>query len=424
MIDYLNEKETEGGVKEKIFSVSEYLDYLNLNLKKDRVKIIGEVTSLQEYPERSYMYFSIKDKKDSSTVKCFMWKRDYKLSSVLIEDGLEVVIGAYANVYKPSGSMTLQVSSIELVGEGAIKIAYEKLKKQLESEGLFDEARKKEIPLFPKRIGVLTSKSGAVINDFLTNLGKYGFEINFVDIKVEGLDAVKDILNGLRVLYREKLDCLVIMRGGGSLESFQAFNNENVVRAVSKFNCPVITGLGHDKDLPLLSFISDKNVSTPTAVANLLNKGFEMAKSEVSLYQEKIVYSFSEILNEKNYFLEQSKSILLNSFDKLVSGLDSFYKSLQNFQNIIFIKIEENKKELDSIAKSIVLNFNHIFESSVSVFDSLSKRLLASDPKKALNLGFSIVRMKGKIIKSVKDVNSGQEVLINLCDGDINAKII
>src|ERR1035437_4320119 len=209
---------------ENIFSVSEYLDKLNSVLKDEKAKVLGEVSGVQEYPGRSYLYFSLKDKKDGSTVKCFIWKNDYKLSGVTLEDGMEIIVTAYPNIYKPNGGMTLQVETVELVGEGALKIAYEKLKAKLAGEGLFDESGKKTLPNFPHKIGVITSKSGAVINDFLSNIGKYGYRIIFVDSKVEGQDAVRDILSALRILYPEKVDVLVLMRGGGSLESFHASN--------------------------------------------------------------------------------------------------------------------------------------------------------------------------------------------------------
>jgi len=214
-------------------SVSQYLDKINVALKNERARIIGEVSSVAEYPERSYLYFSIKDGNDQSTIKCFMWKRDFRLSGVMIKDGLEIIISAYPNVYKPNGSLTMQVETIELVGQGALQMAYEELKKRLTLEGLFSMERKKEIPALPRRIGVITSHSGAVISDFLTNIGKFGFEILFVDSKVEGQDAIKDLLLAIKTLKNKSLDVLVLMRGGGSLESFLAFNNEVLVRAVA-----------------------------------------------------------------------------------------------------------------------------------------------------------------------------------------------
>jgi exodeoxyribonuclease VII large subunit len=140
------------------------------------------------------------------------------------------------------------------MGEGELKKQYEELKRKLEKEGLFDESRKKEIPLLPCNIGIITSKEGAVINDFLNNLGQYGFKIKLVDSRVEGIEAVKDLLRAIKTLKGEKLDCLVIMRGGGSLESFLAFNNVTLIKEVANLSFPVIVAIGHDKDVPLLAY--------------------------------------------------------------------------------------------------------------------------------------------------------------------------
>lgn len=378
----------------EIISVSQYLDKLNNTLKGERAKIVGEVSGVQMYEGRSYLYFSIKDSKDSSTVKCFMWKRDFALSGVTLRDGVEVIITAYPNIYKPNGGLTMQVEVIELVGEGALQIAYEKLKKKLELEGLFAESKKREIPEYPHRIGVITSRSGAVINDFLTNIGKFGFEIIFVDSKVEGQDAIKDLLGAVNTLKNKDLDVLVIMRGGGSLESFQAFNNELLVRAVADFPVPVLTGIGHDKDAPLVSMVSDKNVSTPTAVANLLNSTWNDALSLVTLGEERIFSKFSSLLRDKMFFIE-------NSVVRMESGLKNVSNSVE--------KMGEN----------ILRGFSDLLENTLDFLTQSQKTLELLNPERQLAQGYSIVRHKGKVLKSKKDVKGGEELDIIVSDGII-----
>ncbi len=363
-----------------IISVSQYLDRINATLKTEKAKIIGEVSGVQEYPERSYLYFSIKDSKDGSTIKCFMWKRDFHLSGVVLKDGLEIIISAYPNVYKPNGGLTMQVETVELVGEGALQIAYEKLKQKLTLEGLFSPERKREIPAFPHRIGVITSRSGAVINDFLTNIGKFGFEVLFVDSKVEGQDATKDLLSAINALKNKDLDVLVIMRGGGSLESFLAFNNEVLVRAVADFPAPVLTGIGHDKDAPLVSLVSDKNVSTPTAVANLLNSTWVEALHRVNLSEEKIFSSFGRLF-------ETWKKVE-NAF---ISSCDSLGFKIANLR--------------DYLTQTLSL-------------------LELSSPERQLKNGYSIVRKGGKVVKSKKNTKMGDELDITFSDGIINTQVI
>ncbi|TSC70789.1 MAG: Exodeoxyribonuclease 7 large subunit [Parcubacteria group bacterium Gr01-1014_46] len=385
-----------------IISVSEYLDKLNLNLKEEKARIIGEVSGVQEYPGRSYLYFSIKDSKDASTMKCFMWKRDFTVSGVELRDGLEIIVSAYPSIYKPNGGLTLQVETIELVGEGALQIAYEKLKKKLELEGLFSIERKKALPEYPHKIGVITSKSGAVINDFLTNIGKFGFEIIFVDSKVEGIDAVKDLLSALETLKNKDLDVLVMMRGGGSLESFQAFNNEVLVRAVADFGVPVITGIGHDKDAPLVSMVSDKNVSTPTAVANLLNQSWNEALYKVNSYEEKIFSNFNALIE----VFRKAEDTLLRSVDRIESSIDRYKENITGFT-----------KDLVSGFENLVGDLGELLQNSGKVIE-------LSNPERQLAHGYSIVRSGNKIVKSKKDVRSGDDLDIMVSDGRITSKVI
>ncbi len=387
----------------EIFSVSQYLDKVNFVLKGERAKIIGEISAIQMYDGRSYLYFSIRDKKDQSIARCFMWKNDLKISGVELRDGLEVIVTAYPSVYKPNGGFSLQVEMMEMVGEGALQLAYEELKKKLTLKGLFDESRKREIPKFPHKIGLITSKSGAVINDFLSNIGKFGFEISFVDSKVEGQDAIKDLLSAIKTLKNKNLDVLVIMRGGGSLESFLAFNNETLVREVADFPVPVLTGIGHDKDIPLISLVSDKNVSTPTAVSNLLNSGWKEAISDVSLYGEKIFSYFQSSIFDTFRLAEDT---LLREVDSIGSR----------------IKIISEGLSYDK--KNLIVGFENIQNSVSEFLRESGKTIELSSPERQLAHGYSIIKNQGKIIKSVKNVKRGDELDIMLSDGIIHSKSI
>ena len=378
----------------EIISVSLYLDKLNSALKQERARIVGEVSGVQMYEGRSYLYFNIKDTKDQSTLKCFMWKRDYSLSGVPLKDGLEVIVTAYPSVYKPNGGLTMQIEAVELVGEGALKMAYDQLKLKLDKEGLFAASKKREIPMYPHKIGVITSKSGAVINDFLTNIGKFGYEILFVDSKVEGVDAIKDLLGAIETLKNADIDVLVMMRGGGSLESFQAFNNEVLVRAVADFPVPVLTGIGHDKDEPLVSLVSDMNVSTPTAVANLLNSTWNEALSLVQLGEERIFSKFQAVLRENQSAVENSIVHMENSIKRV-------------------------SDRVSNIGIEIVRGFSKMLESSTEFLVQTKKMLDISNPERQLAYGYSIVKVGGKIVKSIKDVKSGEELDVSVKDGII-----
>ncbi|MCX6702168.1 MAG: exodeoxyribonuclease VII large subunit [Candidatus Zambryskibacteria bacterium] len=387
---------------EKIISVSQYLDKLNNTLKGERAKIIGEVSELKMYEGKSYLFFSLRDKIDQSVINCIMWKNDYRISGVELRDGLEVIITAYPEVYKPNGRMTFKVELVELVGEGALQIAYEKLKKKLENEGFFAESRKRPLPDFPHRIGVISSKNGAVINDFLTNIGKFGYEILFVDSRVEGQDAIKDLLSAIETLRNKNIDVLVIMRGGGSLESFLAFNNEMLVRSVAKFPVPVLTGIGHEKDIPLVSLVSDKNVSTPTAVANLLNSTWDNALSSVRFSEEKIMYHFTSLLDK----FRRAEETLFRAVERINSAIRR-----------ISDEITLHTKELTREFTLAVTNIRDLLTQS-------AKTLELSSPERQLSKGYSIVRLRGKVLRSVKNTKKNDILDISLSDGIIESQII
>ena len=405
----------------EIISVSQYLDKLNTTLKRERAKIVGEVSGFQEYPGRTYLYFSIKDSKDQSTVKCFMWKRDFHISGVSLADGMEVIITAYPNVYKPNGGLTMQVELLELVGEGALQIAYEKLKKKLENEGFFAESRKRLLPDFPHRIGVITSKNGAVINDFLTNIGKFGYEILFVDSRVEGQDAIKDLLSAVETLKHKNIDVLVIMRGGGSLESFLAFNNEMLVRSVAKFPVPVLTGIGHDKDISLISLVSDKNVSTPTAVANLLNSTWNDALSGVNMSEQKIVSNFESTLKNNRFLIENSEITIQHRFMSLLEIFKRAEQTLLSAVTHIDSGIARLKEVIALQTKELNRGFVLLYTNTKNLLTQSEKAILLGSPENQLSRGYSIVRYGGKVLRSVKNVKKGDKLDVSLADGIIKA---
>jgi exodeoxyribonuclease VII large subunit len=388
--------------REEIISVGEYLDTLNLTLKEERAKIIGEVSGLQMYEGKNYLFFSLRDTKDGSVINCIMWKNDYRISGVPLRDGLEIVITAYPDVYKATGRLSFKVELVELVGEGALRLAYETLKNKLELEGLFLENRKRALPDFPQRIGIITSRNGAVIHDFLSNIGKFGFEILFVDSRVEGQDSAKDLLSAVETFKHKNLDVLVIMRGGGSLESFLSFNNEMVVRAVADFPAPVLTGIGHDKDEPLVALVSDKNVSTPTAVANLLNSSWNEARGEVRIAEERILGNFSAILD----VFHKAEGLL----SQVLNKIDSRIQQISNTINMY-------GKE---ISREFVLGVEGVGE----LLQQSGKTLELSNPTRQLARGYSIVKVRGKVVRRRGDVSKNDSLEVMVSDGIINTKVI
>lgn len=361
----------------RVFSVSAYLDILNTLLQACKTKVVGEVSEFKR-AQSGHVYFSLKDKKDGSVLNCVIWNSLYNLCGVEMKEGLEVIVSGEPDIYKPRGEIKFKVSSVRLVGEGELKKQYDKLKRKLEH--LFVEEKKRPIPEFPCKVGIITSKQGAVINDFLNNLGGYGFKIKMADSRVEGQEALKDLLSSLKTLKKQKLDVLVVMRGGGSLESFLAFNNEVLVRELARFPVPTIVAIGHDKDVPLLALAADRMVSTPTAAANLLNQSWQKLEWEIK-EKEASIFSFLSSFFEKFRLLE--------------------YRVKEGLLRIIESEISELKTKMDR------------FQSVV----------LSNDPKRNLALGYSIARKSGKIIRSIRNIEINDMIDLEVGDGIINSKV-
>lgn len=385
---------------DKIFSVSEFIELLNIGLKSSKAKIIGEVGQVQPGPT-GHMYFTLKDEKSGGMLNCIMWKSKYMMYGIRLQEGMKIVASGYPEIYAPSGRLSFICDTIQLAGEGELKKQYDELKKKLEEEGIFAEERKRKIPKYPQKIGVITAKQGAVIHDFLNNIGKFGFDIKFIDSRVEGQEAVADLLASIKTFRKKDIDVLVIIRGGGSLESLMAFNNEMLVREVVNFPVPVIAGIGHDKDEPLVAMAADVSCSTPTAVANLINESWEQAllllerqERAILAYFEGIFTRYRDIENNLKIALQGFKNSLQNAMLGLEGSLDRSITGLKRLLN----RAEDRLKQAEKI---IMLN----------------------SPERQLKLGYSIATVSGKIVRKINDVKIGYDMNLKVRDGIISSQI-
>jgi exodeoxyribonuclease VII large subunit len=443
-LDYSADNPKEEKEEGQPFSVSSYLDFLNNQLSKDIARIQGEISSLDIRDK--VIYFSLKDSEDGSLINCLIWKNVYELSGVEFEVGMEIILSGYPDIYKPNGRLSFKALSAELVGEGALKIAYEKLKAKLQKEGLFDEARKKPIPLYPNKIGLITSKDGAVIADFFTNIGKFGYKISFIDSRVEGQSATEELLNSIKTFRNKDMDVLVIIRGGGSMESFLPFNNEILVREIVDFPVPVLVGIGHEKDVSLLGLASDMMVSTPTAVANTLNESWEQAGSIVTLSEQKIFNKFQNIIQEKKDYIRDSLDKIKTAFQKIFNNFSRAQESLKiGFKSIkdrmaeihrrvngafipVFRKMNFSMLNIrnnigGSLVKEIIAGFLNVKNTAEKSLISYQKQLINNDPKRQLRLGYSIVMKNGRILKTVSQIQKGDIVAVGLNDGAFDSEV-
>lgn len=364
---------------EKVFSVSEYIERLNASFKEYGVRVIGEISELKIHGASGHVYFTIKDQTGGAVLDCILWRHTYRMYGIALERGMEVILTGAGNIYPQSGRFSFVASSVELVGEGALKKAYDALKIELERDGLLAPGRRRALPEFIHRIGVISSKEGAALGDFTANLGRYGFEVLFIDSRVEGQPALADLLAAVRAMREQAIDVLVIIRGGGSLESLQAFNNERFVREVAGFPVPVIAGIGHEKDVPLAALVADVMVSTPTAAAHRIASSWDEAFERVR--------AFASIIGKVEAHIERAAERMNTLWNEIA---DAFREAVQNIH-----------RELDSAERSAHLN----------------------DPARHLHLGYSITRRGGRIVKNSDDLKLGHVLETQFESGRIRSRV-
>ena len=409
-------------VRPEIFSVSEFIRVLNIGLKRSRVKIIGEVSEVS-FPSSGHVYFTLKDEKDNSIINSIIWRGRYNTYGIKLEQGLKIIASGYPEVYSATGRLSFIAETIEHAGEGKLRKEYEALKKKLEQEGLFEISRKRPIPQYIQKIGVVTSTKGAVIHDFSSNLEKFGFKVKIINSLVSGQAAVMDLLSSVKTFKKQDIDVLVIMRGGGSLEDMQAFNNEALVREIANFPVPVIAGIGHDKDEPLVSLVADKSVSTPTAVTTLLNQPWKEAKFILEEREKSILSGYDYLIEQAGLKIKEVNDIVYNFtnliIDRYKNAENDLKISFQNFRNAL-----SNKKLLlKELSSRYLTEFKYLLSRVDQRLEEANKMIQSYNPERQFKLGYSIIRNKGKIVKTIKDVKIGEDIDVKIIDGLINSKV-
>lgn len=405
-------------------SVSQFLDSLNMELSGMAARIKGEVSSV-DVRDR-VVYFSLKDGVDESLVSCLIFRYQYDVSGVKLAIGDEVIVEGAPDIYKPSGRLSLKVGVIEYAGEGELKKAYDALYKKLERSGAFSPERKRLIPEFSDRIALITSREGAAIGDFTMNLARTGMKVDFYPTLVEGKKAVFEIIEAIRFFNRtpERYDTLVIIRGGGSLESLQAFNTEALAQAVLDSKIPVLAGIGHERDVSLAALAADHMVSTPTATARYLSASWDEARASLgrqTLALDRAVSGFQGEIEAKIQDAEEVLRLMLSTLTQKVT------LTQMAFREAIALLPGQCHSLRDGLVHSAVFWKTHI-EAMLSRgrdgLRSAEERLRQYDPTRALTLGYAIVRKEGRILRGSMDVAIGDRIDIQLGHGRVESEVI
>jgi exodeoxyribonuclease VII large subunit len=401
------------------YKISEFIELINSALGTLQAVIIGEVSEVK-VAASGHAYFTLKDKDTGDVLPCAMWKGKYMYSGVELEIGMEVQLKGCPSFTGRFGKMSFIAESIELVGEGALKKAYDKLKKKLTAEGLFDESRKRPIPLFPQKIGIITSVHGAVIHDFSNNLRRSGFNIKILDCRVEGPECGRGLALSVRAMRNEDLDVLVLIRGGGSMQSLAGFDNEMLVREIAKFPVPVITGIGHHQDVPLATLVADATESTPSLVAALLCKSWVEASYTLERDKRKIVQALQIILAK----YEGVKNIVKNGLAKIQMAITGLEHHITSDKNLIVKSFASSlvlarTKYIDNLPKEINQLYAMALKSINNKIATLVRLVEVNNPERQLKLGYSLVFKDDTLVRSIKDIKKDQDLNIRLADGEV-----
>lgn len=412
-------------VSEQIFSVGEYVKLVNDKLDALYVKVLGEVTEVKQAAS-GHVYFTLKDQKAQAVIPCAIWKRRYETQGVEIKEGMELVVTGSANLYAPAGRLSFVATIIELYGEGKLKEQYDKLKRKLESEGLFEPAKKRPVPDYIHNIGVITSvKDGAVIGDFQSNIGKFGFNVLLMNSRVEGQEAVVDLLSSIRTFQtiHQQIDVLVIIRGGGSLESLQPFNNEKIARTIANFPVPVLVGVGHDKDQPLAAMVADYAASTSSIVAKAIAYSWEQASNRIELAHSQIEGKMRQNLADINRSISKSQY----KIHQFATKFTILFRSLESKVNLQIASALATTRQahegIEGQGRLLKQIFKNAIQSVINLVDGDEQIIIARDPARALDIGYSISMVKGVVLKTVAQVQAGGTISTVLKDGSLGSTI-
>ena len=385
-------------MNDQILSVSELSDYINQTLEYAYPSVVveGEVSSFK-ISQGKWVFFDIKD--SQTTLGCFM--SIYQLNTPL-EDGMLVRVVAQPKL-TTWGKFSLTVKSVELAGEGSVKKAFELLKLKLEKEGLFALDRKRQLPQYPKRVALVTSKQAAAYNDFVTILQDRwsGVVVDHLQVQVQGSSAPQQIVEAIEYFNMKAADydALVIIRGGGSAEDLQAFQTEPVARAIYSSEIATVVAIGHEDDISLAELVADLRAATPTDAARLLvpDKKSVISQLEASISLQS----------------ELTLKILQRESDKLTR----FHNSLRFVIDSAVSDLSSKEYRLNS-AISTAINSSH------SEFAVLSQKLTSLSPQSVLDRGYAVVSYEGRSVSSSSTLKNNDNIMVQLAQGKLTAKII
>ena len=375
------------------------------DLRLNDIYVTGEISNFKNHYASGHLYFTLKD--NDAAIRCVMFKGYTSQIRFRVEDGLKVILRGRVSIYEKDGQFQFYAQEMHADGLGDISLQFEQIKEKLSKEGLFSDESKRAIPRFPKRIAVVTSETGAAVQDIMNILSRRWklSEIMLCPVLVQGENAANDMIKTLDRIYKLfNCDLIIIGRGGGSIEDLWAFNNEALARKIYESPIPVISAVGHETDFTICDFVADLRAPTPSAAAELAVPDSQEYLLKLNEYSNRFKTALKSKLDlNKSKYLSLANSLYLN-------------KPLQAL-------LEKPAQEVDSLYDCLLRSF----EAKVSNYKArLSQNLTALDalsPLKVLARGYSVAKVSGKTLTSVKNAKIGDNLTLRVSDGTLECEI-
>ena len=390
-----------------ILTVTQLNTYAKSVIEQDvtlsNVFVVGEISNFVDHYRSGHLYMSIKD--NQSVISAVMFAGNASKLKFKPENGMSVIIRGRVSIYERDGKYQLYIDDMQPDGIGALAVAFEQMKEKLAKAGLFDNEHKMHIPEIPEKIGVISSPTGAAVQDVLNVLGRRFpmAEIIFAGVQVQGDSAAPTIINAIKKFNQTDVDIIIIARGGGSAEDLWPFNDEKLAYAIYDSQIPIISGVGHETDFTICDFVADLRAPTPSAAAELAVPYIREQKYYVSALKNALNIAIENDIKEKQYNLEKiSKSSVLENPEKIIENCELY---------------------LDTLTTKINMRYKDVFTKHLSDFAMLCSKLDSLSPLKVLARGYSITKKDENIITDSKDLSVGDSISIQFADGNVKADI-
>ena len=407
-------------------SVSAAMALAKRSLESVTVRMLGEVSEVSIKAGYKAAYFTVKD--SSASLPCMMWNNRYRASGVQLTVGQMVELEGRFTLYAAKGRMNFDVFSITLAGEGNLRLKVANIAKKLQAEGLTDPARKRPLPLYPEKIGLVTSPRSAAVHDVLRTLRRRFpvATIYLAGVPVEGAQAPVGIIEGLRCVVNAGSQVVLVVRGGGSFEDMMPFNDENLARAIAACPVPVVTGIGHEVDTAIADMVSDFRASTPTAAAEAVSPSRESLDVLLQSQADALATGVRRMIAAQKAFVERAsdRPAFRDPAFLFASEAQALDASMERLNRAVPAVLEKNAISIAASRQRLVSVGPHITEKPQAELSRGAARLEDLSPIKTLARGYSVTRDEsGKIISSIEQTKIGQRVIVSLVDGRLDCAV-